>query len=118
MKVYSIFIFFTYLYLILCLNEDTTSCDNDYADNKEQCYNRSFSQKETDEGAVKCCYLEATIIGVAGGSCIPLDQKSLDDIKDYIKELKEKTGASKLKIFCNYSFYLQLSLLSLLVLLL
>lgn len=117
MKLYQIFILFVYVSLIGCLNDDNTPCDTTTADSKSFCNNRKMSEEETNNGAKYCCFLETTILGTKASSCIPIDQKSYDDIKKFIKDLKEKTAATELSIDCNQN-YLKLSLLSLLLILL
>ena len=117
MKLVQIFILFLYLSLIGCLNDDNTPCDTKTADSKSFCNNRKMSEEETKNGAKYCCFLETTILGTKGASCIPIEQKSYDDIKKFIEDLKEKTGATELSIDCNQN-YLKISLLLLILILL
>lgn len=101
MKLFQIFFLLSFISLLSCLNEDNTPCDTKTASKKEDCFNRKLSTDETNKGAVKCCYLTAKMLGVDGASCTPVDQKSLDEIKDYIAQLKEETGATELNIDCG-----------------
>lgn len=120
MKLFQIFFLFSFIALLSCLNDDNTPCDTNTASKKEDCFNRQFSEEENKNGAVKCCYLTATMLGVDGASCTPVDQNSLNNLKDYIAQLKKETGATKLNIDCgtNGSNTLRFSALILLAILL
>ena len=112
MKRYQILICLT---LLLCLNAESP-CNTDTASNRDFCTSRQMSESEKAQQATKCCYLQTTILGVKGSSCIPIDDSSYNDIKKFIDDLKEKTGATELSIDCNQN-YLKYSLLLILFIL-
>lgn len=113
MKIYLLLIVVSLLSLIVCLNEDT-QCDTQTASSRGDCTSRKFSEDELKKNAKYCCLVETTILGTKGKSCLPIDQASYDDIKKFIDDLKEKTGATELSIDCS-SKYLKYSLLILLL---
>ena len=119
MKLFQIFFLLSFIALLSCLKDGNTPCDTKTASKKEDCFKREFSKDEENNGAVECCYLTATMLGVDGASCTPVDQKSLDNLKDYISQLKKETGATKLNIDCesNGSNTLRFSALILLAIL-
>ena len=64
-----------------------------------------------------CCFIKSKDkSGNEGTACIPVSQNDYDNIKDYKKSLENLGGTVK-KIDCK-SFYIEFSLLSLILLLL
>ena len=109
MKFYNIILFAS---LILCILSD--ECDSkDSASSKKDC-------KDLQTSAYKCCFIKAKDKDGENSSCTPVTKENYDNIKDYIKKLEELAKSEDLKIKkldCK-SIYLELSVLSFILLLL
>ncbi len=67
------------------------------------------------DGGYYCCYEKAKSGNVQVSDCVMLEEEQYDDIKNYIGYLKD-SGLKDVSVDCN-SYYLQLGILSLLLIL-
>ena len=68
-------------------------------------------------GYSNCCFVKGKKDSEDVATCIPLTKNQYDNIKDYIKELEEDGSTDVKKLDCK-SIYLELSILSFILLLL
>lgn len=107
MKFYNIILFAS---LFLCtLSEDDNCILKENASSAKDC-------KDIKTSFYKCCYYKGKLDDEDYSRCIPLLKEQYDDIKATIKEI-EKEGGDVKKLDCK-SYYLELSLLSFILLLL
>ena len=89
------------------------SCDGHTS--KDDCKTDNLSQGEKDAGAEYCCFeKDANSASRKDGYCVPLTKYQYKHIKDYIKRELIGGAHEDYSIDCK-SFYLQISLLSLLL---
>ena len=89
-------------------------CDGIKASSTYDCVDL-YSQSDR-EGGYYCCYEKAKKNGVSKSECVMLLEDEYDDIKNYIGNIKDQ-GFTDVSVDCK-SFYLQLGVLSLLLILL
>ena len=107
MKFYNIILFASLILYILSI-----SCNaKDSAGSSDDC--KDLPSGYTDG---HCCFVKGKKDGNDVAVCIPLKKSEYDNIKDYIKSL-EDDGADVKKLDCK-SIYLELSILSFILLLL
>ena len=98
------------LYLISFTYQDCS----DYSQ-KDDCKSNNLSQDEKDEGAEYCCFKKDAYSSVyKDGHCKPLTKYQYKHIKDYIKTDLLAGSHEDTSIDCK-SFYLEISLISLLL---
>lgn len=118
-----------YFIILLILLSYFIYCQDDYCGYKDEpkkaseCHNLKVTgmsdfYKENEETAKYCCYFSYNVDSKDGASCVPLSEASYNDIKNVMKDIeklyKEHDGKAK-KLDCN-SYYLKMSLLSLVLL--
>ena len=82
---------------------------------KDDCKTDNLSQGEKDDGAEYCCFeKDANVASKKDGNCVPLTKYQYKHIKDYIKRELITGSHEDYSIDCK-SFYLEISLLSLLL---
>ena len=119
MKLYTIII--AALLLVSILSDgDKDYCKGEDATNKKDCEKLKIEGKRDDgENFTHCCYLEGETDSKDLKACIPLTDSEYKDIKKYIKDAenasKEKDAKIK-SLDCN-SYYLKISLLTILLIL-
>jgi hypothetical protein len=108
MKFYNIILFASLILYIL-----SSACsDKESAESSDDCKNLSTSKADGH-----CCFVKGKDLNKKDISrCISLEKSEYDNIKDYIKSL-ENQGAEVKKLDCK-SIYLELSILSFILLLL
>ncbi len=109
MKFYNIILFASLILYILsdeCNSKESASSKKDCKDLKTDSY--------------KCCFLKAKDKDGEGSSCMSVTKEEYDNIKDYIKKMEElgKSEDLKIKKLDCKSIYLELSVLSFILLLL
>ena len=100
MKSLKLLIFF--LVFICLFNYAKLTCGISYYSDDEEdpgatsvsaCINREFNDEEKEEGAYKCCFMEAEaeILGKTQTSraCVPVTKSQYDDIDDLIDTLED-----------------------------
>ena len=103
--------------IVLCLIIFTYQACGGPANKKEDCKAENLGTSEKDKGYEYCCYAE---INDNAKGCLALSKYQYENIKDYIKNFKlnaEVPVSEDTKIDCK-SLYLEISLLSILLLLL
>jgi hypothetical protein len=109
MKFYKIILFVS---LILSIYSSTL-CSDDEATGSSA---KDCEKYEKDDGFPYCCFLKGTDEGKSVETCISLTKQQYDNIKNTMKSLEENDYEIK-KLDCK-SFYLELSILSFILLLL
>ena len=105
------------LLILLCsiiFVKTKSDCDGIAASSTNECVDK-FSQEDRD-GGYYCCFAKAKKNGVSKSECMSLIEEEVDDLDNYIGLLEEQ-GYTDVSVNCK-SFYLQLGLLSLLLILL
>jgi hypothetical protein len=107
MKFYNIILFAS---LILYIS--SSDCDGKDAESAKDCKDKTSAYTDGH-----CCFIKGKDKdGNSASMCISLEKSEYDNIKDYIKSLEDQ-GANVKKLDCK-SIYLELSILSFILLLL
>ena len=99
----NILLFFTFLTYI---NSECGSTDE--VKKKKECNNRVLSSSEKSGGGYKCCYVNSKI--KAGGEttelkyCYSISEDNYNNIKDFVKNIKDMKGVKKYSIECNANY--------------
>ena len=100
----NILLFLNFLTYINCECGST-----DEVTKKKECNNRELSSSEKNGGGYKCCYVNSKI--KAGGEttelkyCYSISEYNYNNIKDYVKNIKDMKGVKKYSIECNANYY-------------
>lgn len=109
MKFYQIILFVSLIIYIYTAEDENEKCYKAPAKSADDCQNLKTTKDY-------CCYVKGKLDGSDVSMCAPISKDKYDNIKDYIKEL-EDGGADVDKFDCK-SIYLELSVLSFILLLL
>ena len=105
------------LLILLCslifVHSDLTDKCEGTASSAYECIEK-YTEEERNSGYY-CCYEKAKKGGVEISDCTPLSEDDVNDIKNYIGDIEDK-GYKDVSVDCE-SYYLQLGIVSLLLIL-
>ena len=110
MKFYKIILFGS---LILSIYSSTLCGDEEATGSSA----KDCQKYETDDEYPYCCFLKGTYEGTSYETCASLTKQEYDNIKNTIKSYEDEDDLDVKKLDCK-SFYLELSILSFILLLL
>ena len=111
MKKYFLFIFLIFLSYFEISKEETSPCEKIVPSTVEDCLGKETEDEKEYEW--HCCYESKKSNGVVSNQCSLLSKESYNNIKDYVGVLKDQKYED-IDIKCK-SFYLQISLLLLIL---
>ena len=111
----SIYLLLIALFLVQIKCDEIYCGDEDDPKSANDCKNNNKFDPGDDDDFKYCCFLEGKRKGQDLKTCWPLMEESYKKINDYIDEM-EKNGFSGVSIKCS-SYYIKISLLSLILLL-